>query len=149
MLFRSSNINCASVKEVIDATKVQNEIKIDDLRKDSIYIYKLSNKNAFIIEIQHVSKDPVLVAYSLSQDERPPIKIYRSGIGQDVFDMTDMYNIGKKIRTPGFDVLISDIKDNQVWLNFIPLELSQSDEAKVLDNKALGARTAEIGRAHV
>jgi M6 family metalloprotease-like protein len=146
--FPIEDFKCSELPNVLDNSKVENVLTIEDRKKDSIYLLKVSNDKAYIIEVINKGTKSSLVIYLLEQNKRPPITVFYSPKVKfdGLLNLADTSSIGSFYTTPDFDLLVSNITGNSVQLNLIPSGLTKSSMAtqliqKSLNNKAAAAST--------
>jgi len=146
--FPIEDFKCSELPNVLDNSKVENVLTIEDRKKDSIYLLKISNDKAYIIEVINKGTKSSLVIYLLEQNKRPPITVFYSPKVKfdGLLNLADTSSVGSFYTTPDFDLLVSNITGNTVQLNLIPSGLTKSSMAtqliqKSLNNKAVAAST--------
>ena len=146
--FPIEDFKCSELPNVLDNSKVENVLTVEDRKKDSIYLLKVSNDKAYIIEVINKGTKSSLVIYLLEQNKRPPITVFYSPKVKfdGLLNLADTSAVGSFYTTPDFDLLVSNITGNTVQLNLIPSGLTKSSMAtqliqKSLNNKAVAAST--------
>ena len=144
--FPVEDFKCSELLTVLDNSKVENVITIEDKKKDSIYLLKVSNDKAYIIEVINQGKKSTLVIYLLEQNKRPPITVfYNPKVKFDeLLDLAETSSVGSFYTTPDFDLLVSNTSGNSVQLNLIPSGLTKSSMATQLIQKSLNNRAILI-----
>jgi hypothetical protein len=142
--FPVEDFKCSELLRVLDNSSVENVLTIEDKKKDSIYLLKVSNDKAYIIEVINRGTRSSLVVYLLEQNKRPPITVfYNPKVKFDgLLDLADISSVGSFYTTPDFDLLVTNTTGNSVQLNLIPSSLTKSSLAtqliqKSLNNKAI------------
>ena len=142
--FPVEDFKCSELLRVLDNSSVENVLTIEDKKKDSIYLLKVSNDKAYIIEVINRGTRSSLVVYLLEQNKRPPITVfYNQKVKFDgLLDLADISSVGSFYTTPDFDLLVTNTTGNSVQLNLIPSSLTKSSLAtqliqKSLNNKAI------------
>ena len=148
--FPQDKITCSNLSDFFDAAKVINKITISDISNDSIRILRTSSNSAYLIEVEHESNNSIILIYSLNNDGRPPIDLYRNSEESQFLTYPQPYkllganSIGVSFGTPDFDAFISDSTGNTISLNLIPHKLLDSEEAKTFIVKLSEIKLAAI-----
>ena len=144
--FPVEDFKCTELKSVLDNSRVENALTIEDRKKDSIHLLKVSNDKAYIIEVINKGKRSSLVVYLLEQNKRPPITVfYNPKVKFDgLVDLNDVSSVGAFYTTPDFNLLVTNSTGNSVQLNLIPSSLTNSSMATQLIQKSLNNRTALV-----
>ena len=123
--FPNEYFKCFEYKNVVDESKVENRLVINNIRQDSILLLKKSNQESYIIEIVNSGKKQQLLLYLLEQEKRPPVSLsFSSDLSYPgVFDLANPKVIGSIYKTSDFDLLISNVEDNNVELVIVPKNL--------------------------
>jgi hypothetical protein len=115
--FPVEDFKCSELVRVLDNSSVENVLTIEDKKKDSIYLLKVSNDKAYIIEVINRGTRSSLVVYLLEQNKRPPITVfYNQKVKFDgLLDLADISSVGSFYTTPDFDLLVTNTTGNQAW----------------------------------
>ena len=144
--FPVENFKCSEFMSAVDNSKVENVLTIEDKKKDSIFLIKVSNDRAYIIEVINEGKKSTLVLYLLEQNKRPPLTVFYNPNMKlnGLMDLSDVSSVGSFYTTPDFDLLVSNTTGNSVDLNLIPSGLTKSSMATQLIQKSLNNRATLI-----
>ena len=144
--FPVEDFKCSELLRVLDNSSVENVLTIEDKKKDSIYLLKVSNDKAYIIEVINRGTRSSLVVYLLEQNKRPPITVfYNQKVKFDgLLDLADISSVGSFYTTPDFDLLVTNTTGNSVQLNLIPSSLTKSSMATQLIEKSLNNKATLV-----
>ena len=156
--FPTENFKCTEFKDVMNESKVENQILIQNITQDSILLLKISNDKAYIIEIVNSGGKKRILFYLLEQEKRPAISILTDPVwgSEGVFDLSNPVSIGSAYHSDNFDVLVSNIISDEVELNLIPKKLfgtvedyairaqSKINRNRAVENKSSGPSKAGV-----
>jgi hypothetical protein len=117
--FPTENIQCASYQDFAIRSIESNKLIFDDIRKDQLYILKLNESDAYVVEIQNSN----LILYKLKNKEYPPITMVSrnvGGISSQVLSLSSLNSISNTFITDDFAIMYVDKLKNKVTLNLIP-----------------------------
>lgn len=136
--FTNENFKCSEYRDVVNESKVNNELLISNIKQDSILLLKVSSDTAYIIEIINDGKKSQLVLYLLEQEFRPPITVSYDpkNIYESLIDVSNAESVGLLYKTNDFYLLVSDARGSNIELNIIPKNLTNTKEADALFEKS-------------
>ena len=147
--FPKTQFTCKNYVDFLNENIVDNELVIDNFKQDSIFLLKLSDDKAYLVEVINRESKSLLVLYLLEQDRRPPITVfYDANKAFSNFDIKEARYIGSTYEALDFQLLVKNVSGNTATLNFIPNNLIGSSEAKSLHQQSLANKeAAEKARA--
>jgi hypothetical protein len=136
--FPNENFRCSDYVNAVNKDSVENIYSLVDVKTDSIYLLKMTEEKAYIIEVFNQENKSNLLLYVIEQNNRPPIRVSTSKIPfNGLIDLRNPEFIGTIYRTNDFDLLTTDLKDNSAQLHLIPSNLINSSNAIELLEKSL------------
>jgi M6 family metalloprotease-like protein len=143
--FPSNKFVCQDIKVLFNENSVENQIVLNNIKENSIYLLKKSNDTAYLIEVINDENKSMLVFYLLEQNLRPPITVFYdpSVTFASVFDLRKPSNIGNYYNGSEFRLLLTNLSDNSATLNLIPNKLVDSTAAKALYQQSFQNKSIE------
>ena len=147
--FPSANFTCMNFSNFLNSNSVDNILELPNIKQNSLFLLKKSEDTAYVVEVINFENKSQLVVYLLEQERRPPLTVsYGPNLNYpNFFDLQDSRNIGSKYQTEDFEVLITNKKNDSITLNFIPSNLANSVEAKLLIEKSIINRESASAEA--
>lgn len=132
--FPPSQFACQDMSNFLKQDSIDNVIKFKDIKQDSIFLLKNSEKSGYFFEVLNRDGKSWLVTYQFEQNRRPPMKVFFdwSLTYSRVLDLQDPKSIGLSYKTPDFQLMVTDIQKDFAVLNVIPSTLIGSTDALTL-----------------
>lgn len=142
--FPNSQFKCKNLTDFLSENLMQNTFVIDNIKQDFIFLLRKSEDRAYFAEVINTDNKSLLVVYLLEQHLRPPIKVFYDPNASyaKVYDLSDSSSISAIYNTLDFDLLITNVNENTATLNFIPINLTNSSEAKSLYQQSMVNKAA-------
>lgn len=112
-------------------------------QQDQLAVIRSISGATYIAETSSYQKSNLFAFYSLDNEARPPITLYReaSNIYQEAITLGDINGIGKELSGPEFSTIISDIDNSTLSLTVFSTALSNSTEVNQLRSQAAESKS--------
>lgn len=144
--FPVGQFQCNNFEDIFNNSIVGNRITVKNVKEDSIWLFKISQNTAYVLEVMNYDGKSLLALYLFEQDLRPPLTFfYDPNISYaNLFDVSNPESIGSFYKASDFHLLISKLQGTQLELTLIPKKLINTKDALDLLESSKQERTQEM-----
>jgi hypothetical protein len=116
----------------------------DNTKIEQLAVLRAPNEDAYIVETTRSGGIKFAAFYSLNNDRRPPITLYRdkAQVHYAGSEIKDFKAIGMEIKAPNYTLLVTNLEPTKISFSLAPTTLLESNEYKELVAKASQNRSA-------
>jgi hypothetical protein len=116
----------------------------DNTKVEQLAVIRAPNEDAYIVETTKSGGVKYAAFYSLNNNGRPPITLYREKVQVQYAgsEISDYKAIGMQIKGPNYTLLLTNFESNKISFSIVPTALLESNEFKELADKATQNRSA-------
>ena len=116
----------------------------DNSKDEQLAVIRAPNEDAYIVETTRSSGIKFAAFYSLNNNGRPPVTLYRErGQAQSGGnEIADYKVIGLQLKAPNYTLLLTNFESNKISFSLAPTAMLESNEYKELADKATQNRSA-------
>jgi hypothetical protein len=110
----------------------------DNTKVEQLAVLRAPNEDAYIVETTRSGGMKFAAFYSLNNDRRPPITLYRdkAQVHYAGSEIEDFKAIGMEIKAPNYTLLVTNLEPTKISFSLAPTALLESNEYKELVAKA-------------
>lgn len=124
-------IKCYNLNEFMSRSVKDSIISFEDIEKEEIIILKISNQEAYLLEVLPYSGKRLMIIYKLNMESRPPIEMISKEVnGAWVENVTTFStaDIGKSLSTNEFSLIFSNKLGRAAYFNIVSKSKLGSEE---------------------
>jgi len=131
-----SNVTCVNQTTGVSQNSVQNLFTLDYSNGSHSLIVPTSINTALIVDVLKSESRVSLLYYSLSNDERPPIKTFQGqSNGLKSVDLSNLGGISSQLVSPEYSLLVTNNDGSKVTISLIPTpKINTPDSIQLIEN---------------